>query len=122
MQAIKEHQLDLFQPPKARRSGVRGIVRLPKPRLTLRQKAEAWVEKYPGGFALFEELARKRVAIQKPFGAKALAEAVRWELAFRAGPEEEFAVNNSYVSYIARLLIERHPEWEKYIEFRKVRS
>ena len=52
-----------------------------------------------------------------------LFEVLRWEFYMNTeDPNSEFKLNNNYRSHYARLLIERHPEFEAAIETRELRS
>jgi hypothetical protein len=67
--------------------------------------------------ALFERFALDAASRERRFGVKALAERVRWEcMISRDG--NDWKINNSYVSTIARELVRRHPELLEFIEFR----
>lgn len=57
----------------------------------------------------------------KRVGMKAVAERARWESGL-AMPGEVWKINNSYVAFYARLMIERHPEWGECIETRVQKS
>lgn len=83
-------------------------------------KAQKWIDSHPEAMALFEHLATlaSRGGLRK-FGAKALAERVRWEYAIEKN-DEEFKINNNFVAYVARELIRRRPELSACIEFRTV--
>ena len=120
--AVREHQLGLFDGVRPRRVGVRGIVRAPKPRLTHRQAATSYVKRYPQVYDLLLRFAREMWARRQPFGMKLLIERARWECKLNVDGHEEFKLNNSHTSYLARMLIEDCPELESYLEFRKVRS
>jgi hypothetical protein len=74
------------------------------PEVTLREKAERWIEDNEPVMALFERFAEDRRARGLHFGAKQLAERVRWETAQLFGSPK---INNSFVAYIARELVRR---------------
>lgn len=83
-----------------------------------RQAAMRWMEEHPDGIALFETLALQAAEHRKKFGVKALAERVRWEYMITKS-DDDWRINNSYVSYIARELVRRHPSLAEHIEFRR---
>lgn len=83
--------------------------------------AAAWIAAHPRAMALFESMALRRASVRLPFGMKALVENVRWNHAIdQTEHKEEWKLNNNFTSYIARWLIERHPEVAAYIELRRV--
>lgn len=86
----------------------------------LRQRAEDWLADNPQVFALFEKFALRMVERRRKFGIGLLAERVRWEVAMTT-EGDEYKVNNNYRAYIARKLVERHPEIGEFIDMRKVR-
>ncbi len=54
-------------------------------------------------------------------GIGMLFEVIRWQVA-RSTTDIDFKLNNNYRSRYARLLIERHPEWDDIFETRALRS
>jgi hypothetical protein len=65
-----------------------------------------------------ERLAEQWLARHNRVGMKALVERLRWESGIRT-EGSAYRINNSHVSFYARLLIERRPEWADRIETRK---
>lgn len=68
---------------------------------------------------------------KKKFSIKQIIGWIRWEVymetkeanLFETRTEKvKFKINDAYTSRYARLVIERHPEWAKYIEMRDLRS
>lgn len=55
-------------------------------------------------------------------GLKMLWEVLRWELGLRTRGDDGFRLNNNFTSRYARLLVERHPEWDGRIETRELRA
>ncbi len=86
-----------------------------------RAAAHKWMDEHPDGMRLFEEMAMQAASRGRRFGAKALAERIRWEFNITRN-ETDFKVNNSYVSWIARELIRRHPHLSAFIELRRTRD
>jgi hypothetical protein len=58
----------------------------------------------------------------KKVGIKAIAERVRWEVFIERKEADPYKINNSYVSRIARLLVQRDPSLDGLFEFRKLKS
>lgn len=73
----------------------------------------------PHIYALFSKFALERAQKGKPFGMKALAERVRWECSVYGN--EDFKINNNYVTYIGRRLVREFPRLKNYIELRKTK-
>ena len=68
----------------------------------------------------FRRLAQEAAARQRPFGMKALAERVRWEIARAGTPgETRCKLNNIYVPYIGRELVQAMPVLKPLVKFRK---
>lgn len=82
-------------------------------------RAESWMHANPHVYNLFVKFAHERARAGKPFGAKALAERVRWECSF--AKNGEYKINNNYVAYIARRLVEDYPNLKPFIQFREVK-
>jgi hypothetical protein len=105
----------LFDPPvvaPARENNPKG--------LNLRAEFEKWFEEHRGIYRLFERYALRMANIGQPFGAKFLAERVRWECVV-TGRSDGYKVNNNLTSYIARRLVQDHPELGKFLRFRKTK-
>lgn len=62
------------------------------------------------------------MAGQKRVGAKLIAERIRWSNLVRKPDEEEFIVNNSYVSYMARKFMNDNPQCAGLFETRQTMS
>ncbi len=70
--------------------------------------------------ALFRRLAQEAASRQRPFGMKALAERVRWEIAIAVSPGVAGSkLNNIYVAYIGRELVQEMPSLKPLVKFRK---
>lgn len=87
---------------------------------THRDKALAWIQENPKAMALFEHFAMEMAKRNRSFGMKLIAERVRWETAMAWSGD--FKINNNYTSYIARELINRHPELSALIELRHTKD
>lgn len=81
---------------------------------------ERWDSENPDIYRLFEDYALQAInAGKRHFGAKAVAERVRWEAMIVRG-KGEFRLNNNFVAFFVRRFEERHPEHAAF--FRKRRS
>jgi hypothetical protein len=76
-------------------------------------EAEKFMAAQPQVMALFTKFALEMAATGNRFGAKLIAERVRWEVATTwAADERGFKLNNNHTAYIARALIEKHQSLE----------
>lgn len=97
----------------------------PNEQNTIRIAFERFHASYPEVFALFERFTLEAIAAgATDCGAKAIWERVRWETRIREkrSDAECFRLNNNYTPYMARLFIQRHPEFDGLFATRKVRS
>lgn len=86
----------------------------------LRRKAAAWIDQNPQAFKLFERFALQMARQGRPFGMKALAERVRWEVMQTwADDAAGYKLNNNLVAYLGRELVARHPQLRELVEFRR---
>jgi hypothetical protein len=83
----------------------------------LRAQAHTWMNDHPIAMGLFEELAVAAARRGRKFGAKLLAERIRWEMRIER-IDEDYKINNNYVAYVARELIKRHPMLVNFISVR----
>lgn len=84
----------------------------------LAEKADQWIKDNPDGYFMFTRLALELAASGERIGMKALAELVRAQC-FVVG--DGFKLNNSYVAYIGRRLVQDNPHLKKFIETRTVK-
>ena len=92
-----------------------------EPELTLAERYAAFKAANPHVLDAFEHVAAEWLAAgHARVGMKAVAERIRWETGVRMGAA--WKVNNSFVSLIARDLIDRRPEWSDAIETRALRA
>ena len=80
---------------------------------THQQAFDAWVHT-PAGGAVANRFIRLAIGLRrsgrfKRFGAKAIAERLRWHYLVR-GAGDDYAVNNNHTAYLARFAMERAPE------------
>ena len=89
----------------------------PKPKRDLRLEAEKFIRENPRVYQLFEKLALAR---RRNFGIGQLTEVVRWEIDRTWDVDDRgFKINNNHRAYIARQLIEDHPELADRIQCRR---
>ena len=82
-------------------------------------KTLLWLETNPLAYELFDFYANEIVdAGVNRFGAKLIAERIRWESALRK--VEGWKWNNNYTAYVARIWADRNPEHAHRIRFREV--
>ncbi len=92
-----------------------------EPDLTLAERYAQFVAANPQVLDAFEAVTDEWLSAgHRRVGMKAVAERIRWETGVRMG--ESWKVNNSFVSFIARDLIARRPEWAECIETRVMRA
>lgn len=84
----------------------------------------AWHEANPSVWQMFEEKALNLInSGKKRWGAKAIFEVIRYERAEKEGGQfEDYAVNNNYPAYYARVFAMKHPQHKKFFEFREVKG
>lgn len=86
--------------------------------LSLAERFAIFHQKNPHVADALEFLARQWLAAgNHKIGMKALFERLRWESGIQTSADV-YRLNNSYVAFYARLLIERHPIWREYIDTR----
>lgn len=94
-----------------------------QPQNELEEKYRLWRASHAGVFALFEKFALQMLARKQRFGIAALLERVRWEVRMQWQTDADgYKINNNHKPYLARELIELHPELTPLIETRSVRS
>jgi hypothetical protein len=90
---------------------------------SLDERFRLWVFANPQVVELFLRFAREaKLAGNKKFGIKAIAERCRWEHLVVRKEGAPWAINNSYMSRLARLLVQRDPSLEGMFEFRRLLS
>ncbi len=85
------------------------------------ERARAWIEANPEAMTLMERYALVAKAAGRRVGARLLVERVRWELMVETRGSK-FRINNNVAPYVARALIEKHPDLESVLELRELRS
>lgn len=78
----------------------------------------------PQVFVALESMTREMVNRGRgKIGIKMLFEVLRWNYYMNTSdPNSDFKINNNYAPYYARLILERHPEWDGIFELRTIRS
>jgi hypothetical protein len=71
-------------------------------------------------FVHYAEQVRRRGL--RRFGAKAIAERLRWEYAIQTEDDSGFKLNNNLTSRLARAAVDRRPDLAGLFEFRELRS
>ncbi len=89
---------------------------------TIQERYEAWLEKNPQAFPLFEQFAMEAARSGSRVGVKAIAERVRWRVNIELYGVDKYKINNDFTSRIARDLIEKHPSLGRVIETRGLKS
>ena len=92
---------------------------------SLTDRFVAWLDSREGreAYLAFVRFAREaRACGASRVGGKAIWERMRWELVVDRGKVEEYALNNSYVSRMVRVVEESVPELRGMFETRKLRS
>lgn len=86
------------------------------------QEFETFHKKNPDVYAEFVKLAQEaKKRGRSRIGIKMLAEVIRWNR-FLNTTDDDYKINNNFVSRYARLIVQAHPELEEMFEFRKLRS
>lgn len=95
----------------------------PEPDLTIEERYHAWISQNPQVLGLFERFALEASQRGKKFSIYLLRERIRWEIKMQWEKDgDDFKLNNNYTPYIARDLIERHPEYAELIELRSMKG
>lgn len=91
---------------------------------TLDERFERFIALNGHVYSAFVLLTREylRGTGHKRVGAKAVFEEMRWRFAIRTRGESSYALNNSYVSRLARLAAQKEPDLADVFEFRTLRS
>ena len=87
---------------------------------SLEQQAAEWMDAHPHIMRRFQRLALDAASRGKKFGAKALAERVRWDSSIEG--DERWKVPNNHVAYVARELIRRHPHLADYMDTHRTKE
>lgn len=86
---------------------------------TLEERAARWIAANPAAVRRFADIALDMHRRGQRMGAKAIAEVIRWQHATDIDPAGgDYRVNNSFVSHLARHVMETWPELDGYFETR----
>lgn len=92
-----------------------------EPELTIQQRFDIWIEANPWVLSTAERLVDDWLAAgHSRVGIKQVWEVIRWSYGTTTG--DTFKANNDFTSRVARLLLDRHPEWADAIEIRTLRA
>ncbi len=83
----------------------------------LNRAAQEWMERNPNAYTLFDKFALQMVNSGQKFGAKLVAERIRWECRLRKIGQWKW--NNNYTKYVALRWAENNPIFAHYLEFRE---
>lgn len=83
-----------------------------------------WHDANPVVWKLFEQKALALVKSgKKRWGAKAIMQVIRYERAEKEGGQfDDYAVNNNYPAYYARVFALKHPQFKDFFEFREIKG
>jgi hypothetical protein len=76
--------------------------------------------RHPHVWEAFEQKTLRAIERGKVVGAKCIAEAVRYDLSVERKGEYKFC--NSFISYYARVFVEKYPRYCGYFKLRPVRG
>lgn len=80
-----------------------------------------WHKQNPQVWQMFEKVAMEAInAGIASWGAKGIAEVVRWKLSIEK--KGEYKCNNNFVSYYARVFTLKHPQHKEFFEFRECKG
>lgn len=83
-------------------------------------RAQQYDADNPRVYVLFKQYAQQMKATgREHFGAKAIFERIRWEMALHTYGDE-FKINNDYTAYYARKLMEDMPEFVGFFRTRGI--
>ena len=91
-------------------------------KLTVEERFEAWAKDNPKVVGFFLKFAREaRDAGMRRYGTKAIAERVRWYVIVEK-KGDDYKINNTYMSRVARYLVKLDPSLSGLFEFRKLHT
>lgn len=83
----------------------------------LRDKAHEWMERNPRAYQLFCKYAGEIAATGRKFGAKLIAERIRYECFLRVDLDG-WKWNNNHTKYVAQRWVFEHPHYAHLLTFR----
>lgn len=92
--------------------------------ITPADRFEEYHKLNPQVYTALESMTRQLVNRGRTkIGIKMLFEVLRWEYYMNTNdPNSDFKINNNYAPYYARLLLQKHPEWDGIFELRAIRN
>jgi hypothetical protein len=123
---VGEQQGDLFEPRPAELISVDDYTEADlfadrKP--TIDEQFKRMLAERPDVYSEFVALALKaKRSGRKRFGAKSIAEILRWNRMVERKEDEDFAINNIFTSRLARKAMEDYPELAGFFETRELKS
>ncbi len=90
--------------------------------MTIREQFEAFHAENPHVLTALERMAGELVARgRRRISTKMLIEVLRYDFYISTSdPNSVFQINNNYSAYYARLMLQRHPEWDGLFVLREV--
>jgi hypothetical protein len=126
LRIVEEHQGDLFEPGPAPFLTVDDYTesdQYTNRRPTIDEQFKKMLSERPDVYSEFVALALKaKRSGRKRFGAKSIAEILRWNRMVERKEDEEFAINNIFTSRLARKAMEDYPELAGFFETRELKS
>ena len=88
---------------------------------TIEERFAKWIEQRPELWEAFKRAALYRVKHlhKKRIGAKQIVEQMRGDRRFKKYSDDQYQINNTYTSMLARKLINELPWMSQFIEIRK---
>lgn len=80
--------------------------------------ALVWMRENPEAFEYFERQCLTAARQGRRFGAKAIAERVRWEFHVERG-QDGFKLNNNITAHLIRHVVRKHPAVGEFVEMRE---
>ena len=92
------------------------------PPSTNRERADAFLEKYPEVYELFKFYALELLrAGRTRYSARTIVERVRWHQAIESRDAGGYKINNNHIAWFARRLIEEDARFEPFFALRELR-
>jgi hypothetical protein len=124
--AVGEQQGDLFEPrpePTLVVDDYTEVDLYVNRRPTIDEQFKKMLSERPDVYTEFVQLALKaKRSGRKRFGAKSIAEILRWNRMVERNESDDFAINNIFTSRLARKAMEDYPELAGFFETRELKS
>lgn len=91
---------------------------------TKQEQFEAFDRAHPDIYAQFKEIAETVREKRGHFSARAIIEIIRWErlTSNDAAHDDGFKINDRYLPYFARKLVQEDPSFDGFFAFRRLRA